>query len=99
MVGLHRAHRMPELPRPRDDHLLQLGERRLSVDLRLPLAEQVQVRAVEEEDVHPARVYPRAAATARAKSPALAPRSTAAPVRSISTNETRPRPASLPRPL
>src|SRR5207237_1327191 len=99
MVGVHRAHSMPELPRPRDDHLLQLGERRLSVDLRLPLAEQVQVRAVEEEDVHPARVYARAAASARAQSSALASRSTGAPMRSRRTNRTAPRRAFLSRPI
>jgi hypothetical protein len=47
-VGLPEFHLDPQLARAVTNHPLDVQQRCMAIDLRFPLAEQVQIRAIEE---------------------------------------------------
>src|SRR5207302_9315440 len=92
VVALEQRHLRVALSRGFANHLVQVGQRSGAVDVRLALAEQVQVGAVDDADLHPAR----AVRTTRLTRPGgtSCPIS-AKPMRRGSTQATRPRSAFL----
>src|SRR4051812_1880658 len=90
VIALVRADGTAELPRALREDLLHLRERRAPVHFGLPLAEEVQVRAVEEQHVHD-----KLASTARTHSSADTSSTLGAPSPARSTKRTLPARAFL----
>src|ERR1700694_4196344 len=82
MVRLKEAHALPQLARVRADLAFEVAQRLASVDRRLAFAQQVEVRAVDDQDVH---VIPISASAARTSSARMPSWRRALPIASSST--------------